>query len=903
MGAAVKWQKRHFWLYLMALDFDPVATQEAWGINLKLRPSMFDKPNYSAFQVIAEFLFSKLDKERSKELFKDNEFRKVCYSWLKEIAREDKSFPRFASSVLLTPTGHKFMSVIYHFVRYTVIADLKKNYEGNVKPLVEIVDFRSKGARKIRGRCRVARNELLQILLKKDYMIKKYKEKSRCLIEEIQEIKAECAQLQQRLQKMESNNQNRNDRAERIQKVRSMWTVVMETFTSLKKEMEIVDSVLQRRVDRYILDGTDDVSVPYCLVDRVESATQEVCTGNLYEDEKLNLLTVIQLLNEALKIVRDEYHQFEVEKYLQNAVNITEFQKKILLNLEAVRLRIEKQHFILNESNSKNLKEWKTKWEGFPSWSSLYSHRFGLSTLQAHNREDGTFCQNPESVSDILDLLEINYENDDETLESKVADTSLTPALRISSEEVSEAAENRDLLTEKDLHFETYSEKEKPVPPKNSKCGEDKLTLSQPRENIDHVMQRDAPDKNEYVLEKARDKLAEEVARTVTSDSPQSSGGKGMSLEELISSLEFNPFLTRKQIPRTPENLLTEIRNSWRKAIQPEDLSHAQLVSTEEKVDAPVDARPIVQDKAAISLAGASSSSAVPVLDHPFLEQKTQGSSAEFTAQKQRMISHISESLLCKTSGMLEAKSSKEELEGAVSGGSFIGRTEEPICMNVKKSLNTVCSENNSKMNTLPSNYFLDLVNRNLQWNVTPVFSSDNCEVADFGILHETVPEEFNCISPNKSAMSESSFGFFSGVYTPDSTINKENTQNLRLGLDSLLSRNEMLKKNSSEKGQELHQMPTGDDSLIYLSDLRRTSEEGRRDDLCIRLPRFNLDEEFTKITSLPDKHPSLSPLLAFSKHLEEVASNINEIPLGLIHKLKDKEELEEKLSSQESPS
>ncbi|NXJ15232.1 HAUS6 protein, partial [Odontophorus gujanensis] len=675
-------------------------------------------------------------------------------------------------------------------------------------------------------------------------------------------------------------------------KVRGMWTMVMETFTSLKKEMEIVDSVLQHRVDQYILDGTNYVSVPHLLVDRVENATQDVCTGDLYEDGKLNLLTVIQLLNEALRIFRDEYHQFESEKYLKAVVNITKFQKKILLDLEAVRLSIEKQHFILNESNSKSLKEWGTKWESSPGWSSLCSHRLGLSVLQADDCEGITFCQNPGSVSDILDLWEINYENGDETLQSKMADTSLTPTLWISSKssELSEAAENRDLLTEKDLHFETYSGKEKPVSPKNSKDGKGELTLSQPRENTDHVMQRDSPDKMEYILEKARDKLAEEIARTVSSDSPQSSGGKGISLEDLTSSLEFNPFLTRKQIPRTPEILLTEVGNSWRKPIQPEDLSHAQLVSTEEKVDTPVDASPTVQDKAAVSLAGASSSFAVPDLDYPFLEQKTQGSSAEFTAEKQRMISHISESLLCKTSGMLEAKSSKEEeLEDTVSRGSFVGRTEEPICMNVEKSLNTACSENNSKMNTLPSNHLLDLVCKNMQWNVTPVLSSDNCEVADFGILHETVPEELNCISPNESAMSDSSFDFLDNVYIPDNTINEENTQNLRLGLDSLLSRYKMLKKNASGKGQELHQVPTGEDSLIYLSDLRRTSEEGRRDDTCIPLPCFKLDEEFTKITSLPDKTPSLSPLLAFSKHLEEVASNINEIPLGLIHKLKGK--------------
>lgn len=39
------------------------------------------------------------------------------------------------------------------------------------------------------------------------------------------------------------------------------------------------------------------------------------------------------------------------------------------------------------------------------------------------------------------------------------------------------------------------------------------------------------------------------------SESPHSGEEKGMALDGLISSLCFNPFLTRKQIPRTPENL------------------------------------------------------------------------------------------------------------------------------------------------------------------------------------------------------------------------------------------------------------------------------------------------------------------------------------------------------------
>lgn len=61
-----------------------------------------------------------------------------------------------------------------------------------------------------------------------------------------------------------------------------------------------------------------------------------MCTGNLYEGEKLNFLTVIQLLNGALSIIRDECCPFESKHFL-DIKNTSEFQNKILLNLKAVR--------------------------------------------------------------------------------------------------------------------------------------------------------------------------------------------------------------------------------------------------------------------------------------------------------------------------------------------------------------------------------------------------------------------------------------------------------------------------------------------------------------------------------------------------------------------------------------
>lgn len=55
-------------------------------------------------------------------------------------------------------------------------------------------------------------------------------------------------------------------------KVRSMWTLIVGMLTSLKKDKEVVDSVLEDCVNPCILDGTDVVlSVPRLLTYRIEN--------------------------------------------------------------------------------------------------------------------------------------------------------------------------------------------------------------------------------------------------------------------------------------------------------------------------------------------------------------------------------------------------------------------------------------------------------------------------------------------------------------------------------------------------------------------------------------------------------------------------------------------------------
>ncbi|NWI54580.1 HAUS6 protein, partial [Calyptomena viridis] len=149
-------------------------------------------------------------------------------------------------------------------------------------------------------------------------------------------------------------------------KVRGMWTRITEMLTSLKKDKEILGSVLEGCVHQCILDGTGVVSsVPRLLVHRVESDKQKIFMSNLYEDGKLNFLAVIWLLNEALRMLRDELCQSEL-KELHRIENIVKLCHKALQDLNTDRLEREQQHYVsMRESISRKQEDWEMKWKTF----------------------------------------------------------------------------------------------------------------------------------------------------------------------------------------------------------------------------------------------------------------------------------------------------------------------------------------------------------------------------------------------------------------------------------------------------------------------------------------------------------------------------------------------------------
>ncbi|NXD90220.1 HAUS6 protein, partial [Chaetorhynchus papuensis] len=164
--------------------------------------------------------------------------------------------------------------------------------------------------------------------------------------------------------RVKQNDQNKSDTTERIQKVRSMWTLIVEMLTSLKKEKEVVDSVLEDCVHPCILDGTDVVlSVPGLLTHRIESDIYGFFTGNLYEDGKLNFLTVVQLLNEALRMLRDEHCLCEFKELDRIKAMVTHYEE-VLQKLDTKSLRRQQQQCEQKrQSTSRKQEIWESKWE------------------------------------------------------------------------------------------------------------------------------------------------------------------------------------------------------------------------------------------------------------------------------------------------------------------------------------------------------------------------------------------------------------------------------------------------------------------------------------------------------------------------------------------------------------
>uniref|UniRef100_A0AAQ5YDY6 HAUS augmin-like complex subunit 6 N-terminal domain-containing protein n=1 Tax=Amphiprion ocellaris TaxID=80972 RepID=A0AAQ5YDY6_AMPOC len=92
-----------------------------------------------------------------------------------------------------------------------------------------------------------------------------------------------------------------------------------------------------------------------------------------------------------------------------------------------------------------------------------------------------------------------------------------------------------------------------------------------------NVHEKVAPVKTKaQIIDLECDNLADQFADAIATTSPSEDSVKGSELEGLLSSLQRDPFSTRKQLPRTPESLILDVKSSWRKAVEEDNAKKIQ---------------------------------------------------------------------------------------------------------------------------------------------------------------------------------------------------------------------------------------------------------------------------------------------------------------------------------------
>lgn len=334
-------------------------------------------------------------------------------------------------------------------------------------------------------------------------------------------------------------------------------------------------------------------------------------------------------------------------------------------------------------------------------------------------------------------------------------------------------------------------------------------------------------------------------------------------------------------------HLVTEIRSSWRKAIQTEGSIEIELSSTEVVTEeSSLDATASVQEMNS-TVVCSEPASPVSDFDPPVKEKKSQLSSTESRPQEQLSLSHTFESSDSKLSGIQESERIESEgLGSSALSGSSVEDLSQTL-QNLEKSMNIpdTCSKSSSRTNTLPSDRCRSfLMDEMLCWNVSSLNSVGH-ETTDMGILDETLPE-FDSMDLSISPSSNSISYTMDSANITDDLENNEDIKKSDQDIQSLSNSHEVLKKTTSESEEELHQTHNEEEFERYTYELSPIPEEEGNDDDPYR------DEGFTKMP-LPDSPNenkySLSSLLVSCQQMEEMASRVHEVPLDLLHKLEGK--------------
>ncbi|KAG7461914.1 hypothetical protein MATL_G00196180 [Megalops atlanticus] len=605
MSSLQKSNAKYLWWTLLGLGFQPEVASASKGISkanvrhVTLGMTMFDTPNKDAFYIVTHFLLEKLDSARVHEVFRhcwpvldrkaDAEFRKATVTWFRDIAAEPgSSFPKVVPSLFLSPGGPKFINVMLHLAKHVMLQEMK-TFSTDNSWIPETAATKAHSVETAMLRFQVVKTRFQRAAVEQDRVVQEYQRRAQALVKSMRELRAEDAKYEALLKGHTEVEKERSLPSEKIQKVRSLWADVNKILSSLEEERKVVDCVVKGHVDQYVLDGTDvTLKIPKTLLEQIESSAYSSSAGNLYEAGQLNLLRLLELLNEALQHLQQEHVQagegtlqLDLPQMEEKALQL----KRTLEALKLMRKRITKEEI---PEVKASIKKMEAAWDS--KWADCLRQRPLTSFL---NEDPALDFFSPMAPLSFEPAAEVNFKSSifsQYPAKLPVSPPSPPPHIVASAEEETPAKhpdssgdsveKTADLQSPvqqpSEIQVPSSAVSSRPSTPPKTPSPSPVQSSEKETPMVEDVQLEIAEvNKKASILDREFDNLANQFAEAVTNNSTDYSR-RGWELDDLLGTLS-DPFSTRKQLPRTPDSLISEVKNSWRQAVREGEAEKARL--------------------------------------------------------------------------------------------------------------------------------------------------------------------------------------------------------------------------------------------------------------------------------------------------------------------------------------
>ncbi|XP_021470887.2 HAUS augmin-like complex subunit 6 isoform X1 [Oncorhynchus mykiss] len=592
---------KYLWWSLLGLGFQPevAVSSGASKANVKhiiLGPNMFDKPNKDAFYIVTHFLLEKLNPTRFHDTYRhcwpvldhkaDAEFRKVTYAWLRDLMDEQGStIPKVVASLFLSPGGPKFVNLMLHLANYVEFQEMQTfSTDGTWVP--EAAAAPASSVQMALKRFQLVKTRFLRGAVEQDRILHEYERQAQSQVKSLRDLRAEDAKYNDLL-KRHKNEADKEEtlQAEKIQKVRSLWSSIDGVLSTLEEERRVLECVIGGGVDQYTLDGTGlALKIPRVLLERIEQLSHLSSVGSVYEADQLNLLSMLELLHQALGLLVEERVKMaghtpiaQLHPLLLQERNLQ--MARALEDLRLMRKRISKEEIPEVKSVIRKLEtEWDQKWADclkrtpltlFLNEDPALDFLCPMAPLSFEPATEASFkssvfSQYPATLPKFSE--EKLAETDSIPMDSALKRLCPLAVERVASRlpsVVSSPLTPLHALCETPLAVPVKAPSPSPLPASVRKTPCASLKMS--------AVKREA-----QILDSEFDNLANQFAEAVTT-SPGNGSLQGLALGDLLCNLGTDPFSTRKQIPRTPESLILDVRSSWRRAVEEGEAQKARL--------------------------------------------------------------------------------------------------------------------------------------------------------------------------------------------------------------------------------------------------------------------------------------------------------------------------------------